>query len=260
MSSERMVLDEHDGIATLTLNRPQALNALDLGLVSDMSHALDALRDRGRTRVLLLTGAGRAFCSGGDVGGEFTAGATDAGAWLESHYNPLVERLHALPFPLVVAVNGLAAGAGCSLALAGDFVLAARSAYFVLAFAHMGLVPDCGITWLLPRIVGHARATSMMMLGERIPAAQAEDWGLIHQAVDDEGLMPAAQALAARLAQGPTLSYALIRQGLRACASATLGEALAVERTNQRIAGDSEDFAEAIRAFRAKRRPEFRGR
>lgn len=260
MRYEHLLLDEHEGVATLTLNRPQALNALDLRLVDEMSHALDALGDGGSTRALLLTGAGRAFCSGGDVGGEFTPGATDAGVWLESHYNPLVMRLQELPFPVVVAVNGLAAGAGCSLALTGDFVLAARSAYFVLAFAHLGLVPDCGITWLLPRLVGHARATAMMMLGERVPALQAEQWGLIHRAVDDADLMSAAQALAARLAGGPTRSYALIRRGIRACASATLGEALAVERVNQRIAGDSEDFAEAIRAFRAKRAPEFRGR
>jgi 2-(1,2-epoxy-1,2-dihydrophenyl)acetyl-CoA isomerase len=179
MSYETILLEEADGIATLTLNRPASLNAITMGMGAELNAALDDLRDKGTARVLLMTGAGRAFCSGFDLASVQSpeAHTIDAGAFLESTLNPLVERLFALPIPVVTAINGLAAGAGCSIALCGDIVFAARSSYLLLAFVNIGLVPDMGATWIVPRLAGRARAQAMMMLGERIPAEQAESWG-----------------------------------------------------------------------------------
>jgi 2-(1,2-epoxy-1,2-dihydrophenyl)acetyl-CoA isomerase len=226
-----------------------------------MIDAVDRVRDEGSARALLLTGAGRGFSSGADLAGVAASGSgpLDVGKILESHFNPLLERLFALPVPFVTAVNGPAAGAGCSFALAGDIVIAGRSAYFLQAFINIGLVPDVGATWLLPRLAGRARAQAMMMLGERIPAQTALDWGMIYQVVDDTELLPTAQALAARLAKGPTRAYALIRQGLRDCLDKPLTEALMVERRNQRLAGRSTDFVEGVSAFLQKRPAEFTG-
>lgn len=265
MTYEHILFTEAGGVATLTLNRPAALNALHIGVIAEMIDAVDRVRDEGTARVLLLTGAGRAFCSGADLAGGGAGGSVpssgpvDAGRVLESHFNPLLERLFALPVPFVTAVNGPAAGAGCSYALAGDFVIAGESAYFLQAFVNIGLVPDVGATWLLPRLAGRARATAMMMLGEKVPAATALDWGMIWQVVPDAELMPSAQALAVRLADGPTRAYALIRQGIRDCLDKPLTEALMVERRNQRCAGRTEDFAEGVTAFLQKRKAGFRG-
>ncbi len=266
MAYEHILLEEADGVATLTINRPQALNALHVGVISEMIHAVDGLRDGGSARVLLLTGAGRGFSSGADLAGggaggtPMGSGPVDAGKVLETHFNPLLERLFALPIPFITAVNGPAAGAGCSYALAGDIVIAGRSAYFLQAFVNIGLVPDVGSTWLLPRLAGRARAQAMMMLGERIPAEKAEDWGLIYKCVDDADLMPAATAIAQKLAKGPTQAYALIRQGIRACMDSTLTEGLMVERRNQLLAGRTGDFAEGVAAFLQKRPAAFTGR
>jgi 2-(1,2-epoxy-1,2-dihydrophenyl)acetyl-CoA isomerase len=174
--------------------------------------------------------------------------------------NPLLEQLFALPIPVITAVNGGAAGAGCSIALAGDIVIAGRSAYFLQAFVNIGLVPDVGSTWLLPRLIGRGRAMAMMMLGERVPAEQALDWGMIYQVVDDAKLMATATELAARLARGPTLAYALIRQGVRECLDRSLSEGLSVERRNQRLAGSTQDFNEGVAAFIAKRPASFQGK
>jgi 2-(1,2-epoxy-1,2-dihydrophenyl)acetyl-CoA isomerase len=255
---EHIVLREEHGVATLTLNRPGALNALTVGLTAELIHAVDRVRDDKTSRVLLLTGAGRAFCSGADLsGGVFP---TDAGALLDTHLNPLLERLMALPVPVVAAVNGPAAGAGCSIALAADIVLCARSAYFLQAFVNIGLVPDVGSTWMLPRLVGRARAQAMMMLGERIPAEQAEQWGMVYKVVDDGALAQEAQTLATKLANGPTRTYALIRQGIRQSLECTLTESLHIERVNQLQAGRTEDFAEGVAAFLAKRPAAFKGR
>ncbi len=269
MSYEHILFEEADGVATLTINRPQMLNALHVGVIAEMIHAVDRVADEGTARALLLTGAGRAFCSGADLAGggaggggggsKLPAGPVDAGKVLETHFNPLLERLFALPVPFVTAVNGPAAGAGCSFALAGDIVIAGKSAYFLQAFINIGLVPDVGSTWLLPRLAGRARAQAMMMLGEKIPAATALDWGMIYQVVEDAELMSTATAMAQRLAKGPTRSYALIRQGIRACMDATLTEALMVERRNQRLAGRSPDFAEGVSAFLQKRPAVFTG-
>lgn len=270
MAYEHILLDERDGVVTLTINRPEVLNGLSTHTVAEMIHAVDAVRDGGTARVLMMTGAGRGFSSGADLSGgnagaapddsRLPAGPMDAGKVLETHFNPLLERLMDLPLPFVTAVNGPAAGAGASIALAGDIVVAARSAYFLQAFVNIGLVPDVGSTWLLPRLAGRARAQAMMMLGEKVPAGQALDWGMIYKVVDDDALMTEAQALAARLAKGPTKAYALIRQGLRQCLDKPLGEGLMVERRNQRLAGLTEDFAEGVSAFLQKRPANFRGR
>ncbi|WP_164157371.1 enoyl-CoA hydratase-related protein [Sandarakinorhabdus rubra] len=266
MAYEHILFEEADGIATLTINRPQALNALHIGVIAEMIDAVDRVRDEGTARVLVLTGAGRAFCSGADLagggagGGARRAGPPDAGAVLETHFNPLLERLFALPVPFITSVNGPAAGAGCSYALAGDIVIAGRSAYFLQAFVNIGLVPDVGSTWLLPRLAGRARAQAMMMLGEKIPAETAADWGLVYKVVDDADLAATTRAVAEKLAKGPTRSYALIRQGIRECLDKPLSEGLMVERRHQLIAGRTADFAEGVTAFLQKRPAQFTGK
>lgn len=265
MAYDTIRFDEAGGVATLTLDRPAALNALTTALVEELIDAVDRVRDAGTARCLLLTGAGRAFCSGADLAtggatGTAASGRPDAGHRLETHFNPLLERLFALPVPFVTAVNGPAAGAGASLALAGDIIVAGESAYFLQAFVNIGLVPDVGATWLLPRLAGRARAQGMMMLGEKVPAATALDWGMIWQVVPDVELMATAHALAARLAAGPTRTYGLIRQGIRAGMDASLTEALATERRNQRLAGRTADFAEGVGAFLQKRPAAFTGK
>lgn len=264
MSYEHILFEQDGGIATLTINRPAQLNALHVGVIAEMIDAVDRVRDDGTARVLVLTGAGRAFCSGADLagggGGARRPGPPDAGAVLESHFNPLLERLFALPVPFITAVNGPAAGAGCSYALAGDIVIAAQSAYFLQAFVNIGLVPDVGSTWLLPRLAGRARAQAMMMLGERVGAEQALDWGLCYKVVPDAELAAAARAIAERLGAGPTRAYALIRQGIRDCLDRPLSEGLMVERRNQLAAGRTADFAEGVAAFLQKRPARFSGR
>ena len=245
-------------VVTITLNRPDNLNALNFTILSELRAALDDLPKLG-ARCLLLTGAGRGFSSGADLAGS-GGFPEDAGAPLEASFNPLVEALFALPIPVVAAINGPCAGAGCSIALAADIVIAGRSAYFLQAFVNIGLIPDAGATWLLPRLVGRARAMEMMMLGERIPAEQAQQWGMIARVVDDEDLETESVALATRLAQGPTIAYGLIRRLARNAEQCTLTEALAAEREAQRDAGKTEDFKQAVYAFLQKRQPTFDGR
>jgi 2-(1,2-epoxy-1,2-dihydrophenyl)acetyl-CoA isomerase len=245
-------------VTTLTIARPDRLNALSGQTVDELRSAVD---DSGRSgaRCLLITGEGRGFSSGADLA---TGGGLpdDVGASLEKHFNPLLEALFALPIPVVAAVNGPCAGAGCSIALAADIVIAARSAYFLQAFVNIGLIPDAGATWLLPRLAGRARAMEMMMLGERVPAEKALEWGLISRVVDDEALESEAVALATRLAQGPTVALGLIRKLAREAGHVPLSEALAAERAAQREAGETQDFKGAVMAFLQKQQPRFEGR
>ena len=246
-------------VATITLNRPDSLNALNAATVDELRRAVESLAGSG-ARTLLITGAGRGFSSGADLAGGGGGLPEDAGMALEKHFNPLVEAIFALDIPVVAAVNGPAAGAGCSLALAADIVIAAQSAYFLQAFVNIGLIPDAGATWLLPRLAGRARAMEMMMLGERISAEQAAQWGMISRMVADEDLASEAVALATRLAQGPTVALGLIRKLMRESATLPLSEALASERIAQREAGNTADFKAAILAFLQKRQPRFEGR
>ncbi|HEX8127429.1 MAG TPA: enoyl-CoA hydratase-related protein [Allosphingosinicella sp.] len=245
-------------VATITIARPDRLNALSGQTVDELRAAVEETAGSG-ARCLLLTGAGRGFSSGADLAGSGGL-PEDVGASLEKHFNPLMEAIFALPIPVVAAVNGPCAGAGCSLALAADIVVAARSAYFLQAFVNIGLIPDAGATWLLPRLAGRARAMEMMMLGERVPAEQALEWGLISRVVDDEALESEAAALAARLAQGPTVALGLIRKLAREAGNVPLTEALAAERVAQREAGETRDFKGAVMAFLQKQQPRFEGR
>jgi 2-(1,2-epoxy-1,2-dihydrophenyl)acetyl-CoA isomerase len=245
-------------VATLTIARPEMLNALAPQTVEELRAAVEEAAGSG-ARCLLIAGEGRGFSSGADLAGSGGL-PEDAGEALEKRFNPLIEAMFDLPIPIVAAVNGPAAGAGCSIALAADIVIAARSAYFLQAFVNIGLIPDAGATWLLPRLVGRARAMEMMMLGERIPAEQAQGWGMIARVVDDEDLASEAMLLATRLAQGPTMALGLIRRLARDAAQLSLSEALAAERVAQCEAGRTEDFKAAVLAFLQKRPPRFEGK
>ena len=251
---------EHLGpVAKIVLNRPERLNACPPSMAVEISDALSMLGD---ARAVLLTGEGRAFCSGADLAASGTrsiAGGAGSYKALTESYNPMILKLSRLAMPVVVAVNGPAAGVGCSLALAGDFTLAAKSAYFLQAFVNIGLVPDGGSSWILPRLIGKARATQMMMLGERIGAEQAQDWGLIYKAVDDAALADEALALATRLANGPTVALGTMRQNLARAIDCDLAAALLIEAEGQWKAGDSADAAEGILAFLEKRKTQFTG-
>jgi 2-(1,2-epoxy-1,2-dihydrophenyl)acetyl-CoA isomerase len=258
MAFEHIRLEQSPAaVATITIARPDRLNALSGQTVDELRAAVEQAGSSG-ARCVLLTGEGRGFSSGADLAGGGLP--EDAGAALEKHFNPLVEAIFALPIPVVAAVNGPAAGAGCSLALAADIVIAGRSAYFLQAFVNIGLIPDAGATWLLPRLAGRARAMEMMLLGERVPAEKALEWGLISRVVEDEHLASEAVMLATRLAQGPTVALGLIRKLAREAGHVPLSEALAAERVAQREAGETEDFKGAVVAFLQKRQPRFEGR
>lgn len=253
-----VLVETGPGYHVLTLNRPERLNALTVEMADALLAALDEAEADRECRAVLLTGAGRGFCAGQDL----TAidGATPAAIGdLLDRYNPLIRRLRALPLPVVCAVNGVAAGAGANLALACDIVMAGEGASFVQAFARIGLVPDCGGTWVLPRLVGMARARALALLAEPLPAATAVEWGLIWRAVPDATLM-AAHALAAQLAAGPAAGLALIKRALDAAPGNDLDTQLDLERDLQVEAAASPDHAEGLRAFLEKRPPRFGGR
>jgi 2-(1,2-epoxy-1,2-dihydrophenyl)acetyl-CoA isomerase len=251
------------GVLTLTLNRPDKLNAFNPEMHRELREGLERAAERADVRTVVLTGSGRGFCAGQDLAErDVSDGAApiDLSVSLGSNYNPLVRRLRALPKPIVCAVNGVAAGAGANIALACDIVLAARSARFVQAFSRIGLVPDSGGSYFLPRLVGTARAMGLALLAESLSAEQAAQWGLIWKVVDDALLSAEADALAQRLASGPTKGYGLLKKALYASSGNSLDAQLDLERDLQREAGLSEDYREGVRAFKEKREPRFTGK
>ncbi|MBV9993535.1 MAG: 2-(1,2-epoxy-1,2-dihydrophenyl)acetyl-CoA isomerase [Alphaproteobacteria bacterium] len=262
MAFETILFEVTNGAARLTLNRPDRLNSFTVQMHDEVARALSYVETDPSARVLLITGSGRGFCAGQDLsdravtpGGE----GVDLGASLDKSYNPLVRRLTVLPKPVICAVNGVAAGAGANIALAADIVLAAKSAKFIQAFANIGLVPDSGGTWILPRLVGQARAMGLALTGQPLTAEQAEAWGLIWRAVDDDRLMDETNALVARLAAGPTKGLAAIKKAIRAAWSNDLDPHLDLERDMQRELGRSSDYREGVSAFGEKRAPKFTG-
>jgi 2-(1,2-epoxy-1,2-dihydrophenyl)acetyl-CoA isomerase len=263
---EKIKLTTEGGVATLTLNDPSTLNAAGIDLATEMAHALRALAAGVvKARALIVTGEGRGFCSGANLSGGGAAGREldvdgkpDAGRALETTYNPLIMLMRDFPLPLVTAVNGAAAGVGCSIALMGDMIVAGESAYFLQAFRRIGLVPDGGSTYLLPRMIGRARAMEMALLGEKISGAKAFEWGLVNRCVPDGELMATATAIAQELANGPK-SLAMIRQLMWESLDNDWTGQLHAERQAQRIAGKTEDFIEGVTAFLQKRQAAFKG-
>ncbi len=263
MAYETVDLSIAGGVARLTLNRPDRLNSFNLQMHAEVADALAKVEAEATVRTLILTGAGRGFCAGQDLSDRAVApsdGEIDLGESLEKRYNPLIRRLVALPMPVVCAVNGVAAGAGANIALACDIVIAAKSAKFIQSFANIGLVPDSGGTWILPRLAGQARAMGLALTGEPILAETAADWGLIWKSVDDGKLVEETDSLAAKFAKAPTKGLAEIKKAIRNSWSATLDDQLDHERDAQRRAGRSDDYKEGVDAFMNKRPPQFTGR
>ncbi|MBV2188735.1 2-(1,2-epoxy-1,2-dihydrophenyl)acetyl-CoA isomerase PaaG [Providencia rettgeri] len=264
MTNEAMILTTlENGVLTVTLNRPDRLNSFNDEMHHQLSVAIKIAERDETVRCLVITGAGRGFCAGQDlndrnvsVGSE----APDLGFSVETYYNPLIRRLTALPKPIICAVNGVAAGAGAAIALAGDIVIAAKSASFIQSFCRLGLVPDSGGSWFLPQLAGHARAMGMALLGDKISAEQALQWGMIWQVTENEELISTTQQLAQHLATQPTYGLGLIKKAIYAAATNTLDEQLNLERDLQRLGGRSEDYREGVNAFLNKREPQFKGR
>ena len=260
MSENHVLLGDCGAVRVITLNRPASLNSFTAALHAELLGALQAAADHGGVRAVVLTGAGRGFCAGQDLGDPTMTGDVDVGAVIERFYRPLATRVRTMPVPVIAAVNGVAAGAGANLALCCDFVIAARSASFVQAFSKIGLVPDCGGSWLLPRLVGRARALGLAMTGEKLPADEAERIGLIWKSVDDGTLMDTAIALATRLAAMPSKALAETRRLIDSATTLEFGDALRLEADTQRELGRSADFAEGVAAFFAKRPAVFKDR
>lgn len=258
-----ILTDLTEGVLEITLNRPARLNAFSEAMHLDLRAAIRRAHDEGGIRAVLITGAGRGFCAGQDLNDRDprrTDGLPDLGHTLETFYNPTLRLIRDLEKPVIAAVNGVAAGAGANLALACDIVLAARSARFIQSFAKIGLTPDAGGSWSLPRLLGEARAKGLALTGEPLDAERAEAWGLIWKCLDDDALMPEARALAGRLARGPTRGLGLTKMSIQSAATRSFSEQLDVERDLQRIAGRTRDYAEGVAAFLDKRDPVFEGR
>ena len=258
---ETIILSIDDGLSIITLNRPDRLNALNGAMKADLTRAFRQIAaPESGVRALLITGSGRGFCAGADLAENALSGNRDLGASLTDTYHPMLLELAALEIPVISAVNGVAAGAGMSLAISADIILASRSSYFLQAFVNIGLVPDAGSTFLLPRLIGTSRARAMMMLGEKVPAEKAYDWGMVYGVYDDKELMDVAGTLARKLACGPTVALGGIRKLMVASHTNSYAEQLAAEAAQQRNAGRSGDCLEGVSAFIQKREAAFKGK
>ncbi len=264
MAYKHVTLDYDGPVAILKLDHQEVMNAVSIDMLGELTDALDAIDEkRAEVRCLVLTGAGRAFCTGANLqgrGGPKPGGRSNAGAALETAFHPFLRRLRNLHCPIVTSVNGPAAGAGMSFALMGDMILCARSAYFLQAFRRIGLVPDCGSTWLLPRVIGKARSIELSLLGEKLPAEKALEWGLVNRVFDDAALWDETMKMARDLANGPTIALSLIRKLYWDSPENSFEQQINLEFESQRIAGATEDFREGVTAFLEKRPAAFKGR
>ncbi|WP_447511502.1 2-(1,2-epoxy-1,2-dihydrophenyl)acetyl-CoA isomerase PaaG [Acinetobacter geminorum] len=263
MDYQNIIAEEKNGVGYLTFNRPKALNSFNVDMHREVAEVLNQWTKKPDVRCVVISGEGRGFCAGQDLGDRVVdpnAEAPDLGYSIETYYNPLIKTIVNMPKPVICAVNGVAAGAGANIALACDLVIAAKSANFVQAFCRLGLVPDSAGTWFLPRAVGHARAMGLALLGDKLPAETAKEWGMIWDVVEDAELKTKVTELAERLAKQPTFGLSLIKKAIHQSSNNTFDEQILLERDLQRIAGRSEDYREGVQAFMNKREPNFKGR